>query len=257
MEPIQWTNKTDDSLFEAQELFSSYGFDPETAPNFCDSSSRTASMALRDNILQERERRKRFNQTLYDLRGVVPNITKMSKVSIIHDAINYIQQLQDQERSLLDEISDMESTEKYSSCLEGKRDNSTWSFSIPSESMEVMEIGVREMGNGTTIINITSENKKSAITRVCQIVESCGLSIIAANITSRFGIIFHTIVVEDGGVEGSQLKRKIEAAFLHRGAPRNTFPVSWSNCGMKAFRLLSQEETCHCSLVLQTEELRF
>ncbi|XP_074573010.1 transcription factor bHLH35-like [Curcuma longa] len=221
--PIQWTNKTDDSFEQAQELFS-YGSDPETttAPNCCNSSSRTASMALRDNIiLQERERRKRFNQTLYDLRGVVPNITKMSKTSIIHDAINYIQQLQDQERSLLDEISD---TEKYySTCLEGKRDNTSWSC-----SMEVMEIGVREMGNGTSIISITSENKKSAITRVCQIVESCGLSIIAANITSRFGIIFHTIVAEDGGIESSQLKRKIEAAFLHRGAPRNTFPVSWS-----------------------------
>lgn len=64
----------------------------------------------------------------------------MSKASIIHDAINYIQQLQDQERSLLDEISGMESTKKKTTaCLEGKRD-STRSCSIPSESMEVMEV---------------------------------------------------------------------------------------------------------------------
>ncbi|KAF7072093.1 hypothetical protein CFC21_077273 [Triticum aestivum] len=53
------------------------------------------------NMLNERDRRMRLNEKLYAIRGVVPNITKMDKASIIQDAIAYIEELQEQERQIL------------------------------------------------------------------------------------------------------------------------------------------------------------
>ncbi|VAH46879.1 unnamed protein product [Triticum turgidum subsp. durum] len=58
------------------------------------------------NILMERDRRRKLNEKLYTLRSVVPNITKMDKASIIKDAIEYIQQLQAEERQMEAEVSE-------------------------------------------------------------------------------------------------------------------------------------------------------
>lgn len=125
---------------------SSLGFD-ETLSGYCNSSSpdMAAHSALPNTIIMERERRKKLNRKLYNLRSVVPNMTKvkstaaataavslqlmhlilvfgvqMSKASIIFDAINYIQQLQDQERSLLKEISEQESHRKRVAPVDGQ-----------------------------------------------------------------------------------------------------------------------------------------
>lgn len=123
---------------------SSLGFD-ETLSGYCNSSSpdMAAHSALPNSIIMERERRKRLNRKLYNLRSVVPNMTKvksnaaaamslqlmhlilvfgvqMSKEAIIFDAINYIQQLQEQERSLLKEISEQESHRKRFAPVDGQ-----------------------------------------------------------------------------------------------------------------------------------------
>ncbi|VAH46878.1 unnamed protein product [Triticum turgidum subsp. durum] len=73
------------------------------------------------NILMERDRRRKLNEKLYTLRSVVPNITKMDKASIIKDAIEYIQQLQAEERQMEAEVSALESAtgaeDDFSGCL--------------------------------------------------------------------------------------------------------------------------------------------
>eukprot|EP01018_Ginkgo_biloba_P026837 Gb_35259 [translate_table: standard] len=52
------------------------------------------------NSFSERKRRERLNERLYALRAIVPTISKMSKASIIGDAINYIQDLQRQVKDM-------------------------------------------------------------------------------------------------------------------------------------------------------------
>ncbi|RWV86548.1 hypothetical protein GW17_00051549 [Ensete ventricosum] len=104
-------------------------------------------------FLDEVELCRRLNRRLYNLRSVVPNMTnvkstaaaaataataataamllqlmhlilvfgvQMSKAAIIFDAINYIQQLQEQERSLLEEISEQESHGKRVAPVDGE-----------------------------------------------------------------------------------------------------------------------------------------
>ncbi|RZS04269.1 hypothetical protein BHM03_00034579 [Ensete ventricosum] len=130
------------------ELCSSLGFD-ETLSGYCNSSSpgMAAHSAIPNSIIMEPERRRRLNRRLYNLRSVVPNMTnvkstaaaaataamllqlmhlilvfgvQMSKAAIIFDAINYIQQLQEQERSLLEEISEQESHGKRVAPVDGE-----------------------------------------------------------------------------------------------------------------------------------------
>uniref|UniRef100_A0A804KMV7 BHLH domain-containing protein n=1 Tax=Musa acuminata subsp. malaccensis TaxID=214687 RepID=A0A804KMV7_MUSAM len=239
-------------LLDAEELCS-LGFD-ETLSGYCNSSSpdMAAHSALPNTIIMERERRKKLNRKLYNLRSVVPNMTKVkstaaataavslqlmhlilvfgvqtSKASIIFDAINYIQQLQEQERSLLKEISEQESHRKRVAPVDGQlcraqakkwrtapRSSCSAELELPMmPSVEAMEVSVRELGNGISVIIITCSKKRHAMVRVCEVVESLDLRIVAASVASRSGMVFHTLMV-DGG-QSAHLKEKIEATFEH------------------------------------------
>ncbi|XWS52969.1 hypothetical protein CRYUN_Cryun11dG0117600 [Craigia yunnanensis] len=61
-------------------------------------------------LISERRRRGRMKETLYALRSLVPNITKMDKASIIGDAVLYVQDLQIQAKKLKAEIARLEAS---------------------------------------------------------------------------------------------------------------------------------------------------
>ncbi|CAA2934891.1 transcription factor bHLH35-like [Olea europaea subsp. europaea] len=105
-----WETNT---FFQAEDL---QGYLDEEIPTH-DSSSQDgtqSSLMANRNIVSERNRRKKLNERLYALRSIVPNITKMHKESIVEDAIDYIQKLQEEERKIQAEISDLESAETSS-----------------------------------------------------------------------------------------------------------------------------------------------
>ncbi|CAK7345712.1 unnamed protein product [Dovyalis caffra] len=60
-------------------------------------------------VVSERNKRKKLNDKLLALREAVPKISRLDKASIIKDAIEYIQDLQEQERRLQAEIMELES----------------------------------------------------------------------------------------------------------------------------------------------------
>ncbi|PKA57740.1 Transcription factor FER-LIKE IRON DEFICIENCY-INDUCED TRANSCRIPTION FACTOR [Apostasia shenzhenica] len=61
-------------------------------------------------IVSERKRRGRMKEKLYELRSLVPNISKMDKASIIADAIVYVQGLQRQAKRFTEEIAILRSS---------------------------------------------------------------------------------------------------------------------------------------------------
>nr|GMC98851.1 transcription factor bhlh35 [Ipomoea batatas] len=105
-----WETQT---FLQSEELDSYF---EEAISAYYDSSSPDGSQssAASKNIVSERNRRKKLNERLFALRAVVPKISKMDKASIIKDAIEYIQELREQERIIQAEIWELESSGKKS-----------------------------------------------------------------------------------------------------------------------------------------------
>ncbi|CAH9111987.1 unnamed protein product [Cuscuta europaea] len=56
------------------------------------------------NLQAERRRREKLSQRLLELRSLVPNITNMTKETIITDAISYIEELQSNVKELSSQL---------------------------------------------------------------------------------------------------------------------------------------------------------
>jgi hypothetical protein len=136
----------------------------------------------------------------------------MDKASIIKDAIEYIEQLQAEERRMLQEVRALEADAAEERCDyeydEGalpqaaergkkrmKRTQSVPSSSVPAP-VEVLELRVSEVGDRVLVVNVTCGKGRDAMARVCRAVEELRLRVITANITSVAGCVMHTIFVE-------------------------------------------------------------
>ncbi|KAG2565429.1 transcription factor BHLH6-like isoform X2 [Panicum virgatum] len=188
------------------------------------------------NIIMERDRRRKLNEKLYALRSVVPNITKMDKASIIKDAIEYIQQLQAEERQVLQEVRALESAagapqaiddegllplEAAERAKKAKRARSSVPLSAaaphgaapPPPPLEVLELHVSEVGERVLVVSLACRKRRDAMARVCRAIEELRLRVITASITSVAGCLMHTVFVEVDEMDGIQMKQMVEAAL--------------------------------------------
>ncbi|KAJ0988872.1 hypothetical protein J5N97_007228 [Dioscorea zingiberensis] len=76
-------------------------------------------------LVSERRRRGQMKERLYELRSIVPNITKMDKASIIADAVVYVQDLQRQSKKLKEDIVVLESSMKEELMFQAPFKNNT------------------------------------------------------------------------------------------------------------------------------------
>ncbi|CAA2975408.1 transcription factor bHLH35 [Olea europaea subsp. europaea] len=230
----EYTNYWETNKFlQAEELD---GFIDETLSAYYDSSSPdgTSSSMTSKNIVSERNRRKKLNERLYALRAVVPNITKMDKASIIKDAIQYIEKLEEEKKRIQLEISELESGASRNSiifdfdqeattyCSNPKRtrlDHGNDSNTSRSYPIEVLELRVSHMGEKTAVISLTCSKRTYTIVKLCEIFESLKLKIITANITAFSQSLLKTVFVEVDEEEKELLRLKIEGAIAALNDP--------------------------------------
>ncbi|XP_072973390.1 transcription factor bHLH35-like [Typha angustifolia] len=226
-------------MFLESEDLSSWALE-EAMSSYYDSSSpegpaSTSSVAAR-NIVMERNRRRKLNEKLYLLRSVVPNITKMDKASIIKDAIEYIEQLQDQERRMAAEISELElrkeekasfvDVEQRQDMVFPQRKKKRPISSTTSSPIQLIELEVSEIGDKILIVSITCNKKRDTMVKICQVFESLHLKVITANITSVSDRLLHTLFVESDEMDGAQMKEKIEIAIAELNITRSPLSAS-------------------------------
>ena len=141
----------------------------------------------------------------------VCNALQMDKASIIKDAIEYIEQLQAEERRMLQEVRALEAAEERvdyeydeGALLQAAKRTQSVPSSVVPAPVEVLELRVSEVGDRVLVVNVTCGKGRDAMARVCRAVEELRLRVIASNITSVAGCLMDTIFVEVRRFVGTQ-----------------------------------------------------
>ncbi|XP_052884112.1 transcription factor bHLH35-like isoform X3 [Gossypium arboreum] len=191
-----------------------------------DGAPASASLSNSSNILSERNRRKKLNQRLFALRALVPNITKMDKASIIKDAIDYIQQLQEQEATLQADIMELENNNNNNPknhdlpmLLTSKNTN------VFDSPIQLLQLNVTPMGDNTLLVSITCTKRADTMLKLCQLFESLNLKIITANLTVVSANLFNTLFIRANEKEKEELKMQIQTAIAAFNGPQ-TPPIT-------------------------------
>ncbi|KAL7224863.1 hypothetical protein ACSBR1_026190 [Camellia fascicularis] len=210
----EYNNYWETNMFlQTEELDSSWGLEEAALSSYYDSSSpegAQSSLAASKNIVSERNRRKKLNDRLFALRAVVPKISKMDKASIIKDAIDYIQELHEQERRIQADLIQLESGKLKKNAvfdldqeipalsrIKKKRiDHSYDSRRSTTSSIEDLELSVSYIGEKTVVVSLTCSKRTETMVKLCEVFETLKLKIIAANITCFSGRVLKTVFVQ-------------------------------------------------------------
>ncbi|CAN6544678.1 unnamed protein product [Malus baccata var. baccata] len=219
-------------------------FDDDGGTNY---RRRTGKKPQSKNLVAERKRRKKLNERLYHLRSLVPNISKMDKASILGDAIEFVKELQRQEKELQEELEqhsdDGGSKKRNSNNICGNHTNfqpetlsqngnttankqendelpngfhvgtagdigniskqKNQDSDITKDRGQEMEpqVGVTQLDGNEFFVTVFCEHKPGGFVRLMEALDSLGLEVTNANVTSFRSLVSNVFKVEKKDTE--------------------------------------------------------
>ncbi|KAL9673742.1 hypothetical protein QQ045_030003 [Rhodiola kirilowii] len=160
------------------------------------------------NLEAERRRRKKLNERLYNLRALVPIISKLDKASILVDAIEYVKQLRKQVEELQEELEQDSDSDEFRSQVCEKGQNVHDPFATRAcgadsshEKVQQMEteVEVTLVDRSKFFIRVFCEHKPGGFVRLLEALCSLGLEVVNVNVTSCRMLVSYVFQVEMNG----------------------------------------------------------
>ncbi|KAI7736457.1 hypothetical protein M8C21_011852 [Ambrosia artemisiifolia] len=144
---------------------------------------------VQDHVLAERKRREKLAQRFIALSSLLPDLKKMDKATVLEDAANYIQELQNRVKEL-EGLSTLKRKNMQESVITGKRSRLSSSDDDGSSSNEANfeenssacnpEIEVRTSGC-SLLVEIYSRKNCISLVKVLSEMQKLGLSVISCS----------------------------------------------------------------------------
>ncbi|XP_045805273.1 transcription factor FER-LIKE IRON DEFICIENCY-INDUCED TRANSCRIPTION FACTOR-like [Trifolium pratense] len=172
-------------------------------------------------LICEKRRRDRMKDKLYELRSLVPNITKMDKASIIGDAVSYVHDLQAQAWKLKDEVSGLEASLLVSENHQGSINNTINIQSYPTfkKIIQVDMFQVEERGYYAKILCNRGEGVAASLYKAIE--SLANFNIQNSNLATVFDNFLFTFTLNVSGSEPEMnlqnLKLLVVGALLNQG----------------------------------------
>nr|ASW18440.1 aborted microspores protein [Tapiscia sinensis] len=199
---------------------------------------RTGKGPQSKNLVAERRRRKKLNDRLYTLRGLVPKISKLDKASILGDAIEFVKELQKQAKELQDELEEHSDDDgnKTTGMINGNHNNvqseilnqngliigpksehnkapngfhvgASGSGSVPKQNQESdstndgtqqmeAQVEVAQIDGNEFFVKVFCEHKAGGFVRLLETLNSLGLQVTNANVTSFRDLVSNVFNVQ-------------------------------------------------------------
>ncbi|CAN4078276.1 unnamed protein product [Withania somnifera] len=159
------------------------------------------------NLTAERNRRQKLSERLLQLRSLVPNITNMTKETIITDAITYIRELQMNVDNLSKQLLEMEATQggqletKNEEIIDTAEEMGKWGIEP--------EVQVAHIGPTKLWIKIVCQKKRGGFTKLMEAMNVLGFDLNDTSATASRGALLVTSsveVVRSGLTEANQIR---------------------------------------------------
>ncbi|CAI9107284.1 OLC1v1006603C1 [Oldenlandia corymbosa var. corymbosa] len=153
------------------------------------------------NLVTERKRRQKIKTGIFRLRSLVPNISKMDISATLGDAYDYIQELQMTEKMYKEELKILtEECNEYEAEQEvpklnaklnaaGDRPTCERDSCTDYEDQAKEGIAVSQLDASDFLVEIISRKRHGGFSRLMQALDSYGLQVIDANVTTLNGLV--------------------------------------------------------------------
>ncbi|KAI3450128.1 hypothetical protein Pfo_006793 [Paulownia fortunei] len=168
------------------------------------------------NLMTERNRRKRIKDGMFALRALVPKISKMDRASTLGDAAEYIMELLETIENYQDELRAME--EEDCNKVNTKPDltklirDCTDKRGGASEKTPIeVQVEVSQLGTKDFLLKLICKQKRGGFSRLMEAIDSLGLQVTDANVTTLNGSVSNVLKVEANRtkVEPNTLKHSL------------------------------------------------